>query len=39
MIDFLKENEVFVFGVPVVPKGSPMQGQFFPLLFDPKQTQ
>lgn len=32
-------NDVLLSGVPVVPKGSPMQGQFFPLLFDPKQTQ
>ena len=22
-------------GVPPVPKGEPMRGQFFPLLFDP----
>lgn len=26
-------------GVPVVPKGEIMQGQFFPLLFDPKIAQ
>ena len=24
-------------GVPVVPKGARMEGQFFPLLFDPDQ--
>lgn len=24
-------------GVPPVPKGEPMQGQFFPLLFDPSE--
>ena len=26
-------------GVPAVPKGQPMGGQFFPLLFDPKAVQ
>jgi ectoine hydroxylase-related dioxygenase (phytanoyl-CoA dioxygenase family) len=26
-------------GVPVVPKGEKMQGQFFPLLFDPKMAE
>ncbi|HEY5885223.1 MAG TPA: phytanoyl-CoA dioxygenase family protein [Pyrinomonadaceae bacterium] len=25
-------------GVPPVPKGAPMQGQFFPLLFNPSKT-
>lgn len=24
-------------GVPAIPKGEPMRGQFFPLLFDPEQ--
>jgi ectoine hydroxylase-related dioxygenase (phytanoyl-CoA dioxygenase family) len=28
-------NEPLLAGVPVIPPGSPMQGQFFPLLFDP----
>ncbi len=28
-------NEPLLQGVPVVPKGSKMEGQFFPLLFDP----
>src|SRR5688500_12786309 len=26
-------------GVPAVPKGKPMQGQFFPLLFVPSSTK
>ena len=28
-------DEPLLEGIPVVPKGSAMQGQFFPLLFDP----
>jgi len=28
-------NEPMLDGVPVVPKGNKMEGQFFPLLFDP----
>jgi ectoine hydroxylase-related dioxygenase (phytanoyl-CoA dioxygenase family) len=28
-------NEAMLEGVPVVPKGEKMQGQFFPLLYDP----
>ena len=31
-------NEPLLDGVPVVPKGEKMEGQFFPLLFDPKET-
>lgn len=31
-------NEPLLAGVPVVTKGEKMQGQFFPLLFDPKET-
>ena len=30
-------NEPLLQGVPVVPEGEKMQGQFFPLLFDPAQ--
>ena len=29
-------NEPLLEGVPVVPKGNTMEGQFFPLLFDPR---
>ena len=29
-------NEPLLDGVPVVPKGEKMEGQFFPLLYDPK---
>ncbi|MFM2094834.1 MAG: hypothetical protein RIS70_1958 [Planctomycetota bacterium] len=29
-------NDPLLAGVPPVPKGQPMGGQFFPLLFDPK---
>jgi len=29
-------NEVLLDGVPVVPKGEKIEGQFFPLLYDPK---
>ena len=25
-------------GVPVIPPGQPLSGQFFPLLFDPNQA-
>jgi hypothetical protein len=32
-------NEPLLAGVPVVPKGQEMDGQFFPLLFDPEQAQ
>ena len=28
-------NELLLEGVPVVPKGEKMQGQFFPLIYDP----
>lgn len=28
-------NDTLLEGVPVIPKGEKMQGQFFPLLFDP----
>ena len=28
-------DEPLLEGVPVIPKGHPMGGQFFPLLFDP----
>ena len=28
-------NEPLLEGVPVVPKGEKMQGQFFPLIYDP----
>jgi hypothetical protein len=28
-------DEPLLAGVPPVPKGEPMGGQFFPLLFDP----
>jgi ectoine hydroxylase-related dioxygenase (phytanoyl-CoA dioxygenase family) len=30
-------DEPLLNGVPVVPKGQPMNGQFFPLLFDPAE--
>ena len=30
-------NEPLLEGVPVVPKGEKMQGQFFPLIYDPKK--
>ncbi len=30
-------DEPLLDGVPVIPKGEPMGGQFFPLLFDPTQ--
>lgn len=32
-------NEPLLDGVPVVPKGEKIQGQFFPLLFTPKSVQ
>jgi hypothetical protein len=28
-------DEVLLHGVPPIPAGQPMSGQFFPLLFDP----
>jgi ectoine hydroxylase-related dioxygenase (phytanoyl-CoA dioxygenase family) len=31
-------NEPLLEGVPVVPKGNKMEGQFFPLLFDPTSS-
>ena len=31
-------DEPLLAGVPVIPKGEKMAGQFFPLLFDPKVT-
>ena len=30
-------NETLLQGVPVIPKGKKMEGQFFPLLFDPSK--
>jgi hypothetical protein len=30
-------NEPLLAGVPPVPPGEPMAGQFFPLLFDPEK--
>jgi ectoine hydroxylase-related dioxygenase (phytanoyl-CoA dioxygenase family) len=32
-------NEELLEGVPAIPKGQPMGGQFFPLLFDPGKVQ
>ena len=32
-------NDTLLNGVPVVPKGQKMEGQFFPLLFDPAENQ
>jgi ectoine hydroxylase-related dioxygenase (phytanoyl-CoA dioxygenase family) len=32
-------NDTLLNGVPVIPKGQKMEGQFFPLLFDPAQNQ
>lgn len=32
-------NEPLLEGVPVVPKGNKMEGQFFPLLFDPNEIK
>jgi ectoine hydroxylase-related dioxygenase (phytanoyl-CoA dioxygenase family) len=32
-------NQELLAGVPPVPQGEPMRGTFFPLLFDPRQTQ
>ena len=32
-------NETLLNGVPVIPKGEKMEGQFFPLLFDPAESQ
>jgi hypothetical protein len=32
-------NEPMLEGVPVVPKGEKMQGQFFPLLYDPSTNE
>lgn len=29
-------NEPLLAGVPVIPKGQPVKGQFFPLLYDPQ---
>jgi ectoine hydroxylase-related dioxygenase (phytanoyl-CoA dioxygenase family) len=31
-------NEVLLNGVPAIPKGHKMEGQFFPLLFNPQQS-
>jgi len=31
-------DEPLLTGVPVIPKGHKMDGQFFPLLFDPGVT-
>ncbi|MBX2841707.1 MAG: phytanoyl-CoA dioxygenase family protein [Flammeovirgaceae bacterium] len=31
-------NEELLKGVPIITKGNKMEGQFFPLLFDPKNT-
>jgi ectoine hydroxylase-related dioxygenase (phytanoyl-CoA dioxygenase family) len=31
-------NEQLLAGVPAIPKGEQMQGQFFPLLFDPRSV-
>lgn len=31
-------DEVLLAGVPVIPNGEKMQGQFFPVLFDPNQS-
>ena len=38
ILDGVKSNsdEPLLEGVPVIPKGEKMNGQFFPLLFDPK---
>ena len=30
-------NDILLEGVPVIPKGEKMEGQFFPLLFDPAE--
>jgi hypothetical protein len=30
-----ESNDELLQGVPCIPKGEKMQGQFFPLLFDP----
>ena len=32
-------DEPLLKGVPAIPKGHKMEGQFFPLLFDPKQIE
>ena len=32
-------NEPMLEGVPIVPKGEKMQGQFFPLLYDPSANE
>lgn len=32
-------NEELLSGVPAVKKGEKMDGQFFPLLYDPKASQ
>jgi ectoine hydroxylase-related dioxygenase (phytanoyl-CoA dioxygenase family) len=32
-------NEPLLEGVPIVPKGEKMQGQFFPLLYDPSTNE
>jgi len=32
-------NEPMLEGVPIVPKGEKMQGQFFPLLYDPSMNE
>jgi ectoine hydroxylase-related dioxygenase (phytanoyl-CoA dioxygenase family) len=32
-------DQTLLNGVPVIPKGQKMQGQFFPLLFDPAEYQ
>ncbi len=38
ILDGVRSNsdEPLLEGVPVIPRGEPMGGQFFPLLFDPK---
>jgi ectoine hydroxylase-related dioxygenase (phytanoyl-CoA dioxygenase family) len=33
------QNEALLAGVPAIPAGSKMEGQFFPVLFDPKSTE
>ena len=31
-------NEPLLEGVPVIPEGEPVRGQFFPILYDPGVT-
>ncbi len=31
-------DETLLAGVPVIPHGKKMEGQFFPLLYDPTQS-